>query len=174
MTRTGIPTILALAIVLGCSESAIAPSAQSDFPTLQASVGSQVVHRVTAGGPDVCTGLGAKPGCDANYSLVALQRANGSVSGLWHDQFSQPFGGVHVTVNCLLVAGNEAWISGLDRDGVEFTTMVRDNGTSANDPPDQIGFTIPSVFIGDCNAQFDFEGNGILFDAPQGQTVVVQ
>ena len=40
-----------------------------------------VIHHVSAGGPDGCSGLGDKPGCDGNYSLVATQYADGSASG---------------------------------------------------------------------------------------------
>ena len=38
----------------GCSESAVPPTAQSDSPTIQASVGSEVVHSASAGSPDIC------------------------------------------------------------------------------------------------------------------------
>jgi len=178
MFSNRIPIILATAVAFGCSDNAVAPTAQSDAVTLQASARGPVVHRVTVGGPDACVGFGAKPGCDANFSMVAKEYADGSVNGQWTDRFSQAFGGggIHVSVNCLVVSGNEAWISGVDSKEpggfAEWTTMVRDNGTSANDPADQIGFSLPSFFIGDCNAQFDFDGNGILFDAPQGQVVV--
>jgi hypothetical protein len=176
MFRHRIPIILATLVAFGCSEGAVAPTTGSDGGPMQASVG-RVTHRVTVGSPDACVGFGGGPGCDANFSLVALQGAKG-VEGQWHDLFSQatPVDGIHATVNCLVVSGNDAWISGNDPTApagfVEWTTMVRDNGTSANDPPDQIAFSIPSVFIGDCNVQFDFDGAGILFDAPQGQVVV--
>jgi hypothetical protein len=53
-------------------------------------------------------------------------------------------------VNCLSVAGNQAWIggtithgnvNGVDVTGVAVVTEVQDNGQSANDPPDTISFT---------------------------------
>lgn len=117
MSSTLFPIILAAAVVLGCSEAAIAPTAQSDVPTHRTSAASQVVHRVTSGSPDLCAAIGAKPGCDANYSLVAQRRADGSVTGEYHDQFTPfpGFGGtaIHIAVNCLNVIGNQAWISGV-------------------------------------------------------------
>ena len=171
MRLTHTPIILAAAVAFGCSEG-IAPAA--DAGPMQAGVG-RVIHRVTVGGPDACVGLGGSPGCDANFSLVALQYADGSVSGQWHDQFVHPFGGVHVTVTCLSISGNQAWISGVISHGLDagfpVVTRVADNGRSANDPPDQIGLTTAVADFGDCNAHG--EGFG-LFDAPQGQSVVVQ
>ena len=51
--------------------------------------GPSVVHRVTAGGPDSCTGHDDKPGCDGNLSLVATQYADGTASGQYTDRFSR-------------------------------------------------------------------------------------
>ena len=174
------PIILATAIAFGCTEGTIAPTAESDGPTLQASVGG-VIHRVSVGGPDVCSGTGGTPGCDANFSLVAIQHSDGSVSGQWVDRYSQANGGggVHVTVNCLAVIGHDAWVSGVGPEhdfGNEWVARVRDNGTNRNDPADQISFTLPvgqfAPRLGDvrrdCNSTQDF----FVFDAPQGQVVV--
>jgi len=177
MLSNRIPVILATVVAFGCSESALAPSAQSDGPTLQASVGSQVVHRATVGGPDAFG-----PGTDANFSLVALERADGSVTGQWHDQFAQSPGfggaGIHVAVDCLVVIGNEAWISGVITQsripgvvGLGAVTKVVDNGRSANDPADQISFSFIDTGI-DCVAASAIPGIP-LFPAPQGQVVVV-
>jgi hypothetical protein len=180
MPSNRIPIIIAAAVAFGCSESAIAPAAQSDGPVLQASVASQVAHRVSAGGPDVCSGIGLKPGCDANFSLHATQRNDGSVSGQWQDEFARfpGFGGIglHIAVNCLLVIGNQAWVSGvvtasripgdIGRDAV---TSVVDNGRSANDPADQLSFSFVGTGV-DCNAAPAF--NLPLVDAPQGQVTV--
>jgi hypothetical protein len=59
---------------------------------------------------------------------------------------------------------------GQDLTGFAVNTMVKDNGTSANDPPDELSF---SYWGGDlafpCTAQS--EGFGLL-DAPQGQVTV--
>ena len=55
-----------------------------------ASATGPVVHRVGAGGPDACVAIGAgdHPGCDGNYSLVATEYADGSVSGQYIDRFA--------------------------------------------------------------------------------------
>jgi len=108
--------------------------------------GPAVVHRLSAGGPDACTGLDAKPGCDGNFSLVATQYADGTASGQYTDRFAHG-GGIKAVVDCVRVMGNRAWISGWitsgragdnDLAGLPFSTLVVDNGTSADQPPDQI------------------------------------
>jgi hypothetical protein len=138
--------------------------------------GPTVVHRVSAGGPDACTALGARPGCDGNYSLVATQYTDGSASGRYIDRFSRG-GGIIGVVDCVRVVDNEAWISGWitsggigddDFTGLPFTTLVVDNGTSANQPPDQIS----SSHTGDptpCSEMVPWDN---LFDIPQGQVTV--
>ncbi len=138
---------------------------------------SRVEHRVTVGGPDLCEALGLSPGCDANFSLVALERADGSVVGEYHDQFSLgglEGTGIHVAVNCLKVIGKQAWVSGVITQsrnpvfvGLNALTSVVDNGRSANDPPDQIGVSIINPAV-DCTAA-PVVG---LFPVPQGQVVV--
>lgn len=139
-----------------------------------ASAASSIVHRVHVGGPDACAGWGLKPGCDANFSLVAIQRADGSVSGQLIDQFGGGVGGYHAVIDCLSVTGNEAWVSGvithgtwgdLDVTGWPVVVRVRDNGTSAKDPPDQI--SIPDI-APTCDQHPDLQ----LYDFPQGQVVV--
>lgn len=165
------PFIVATFVAFGCAESATAPTPDSD--PIQAAVG-RVEHRVTVGGPDACAGFGLTPGCDANFSLVAVQGANG-VEGQWHDQFAGGVG-VHADVQCLYVVGNEAWVGGVITQsriaafvGLPVATRVADNGRSANDPPDQISFSVIGADICTQPATPGFP----LFDAPQGQTVVV-
>jgi hypothetical protein len=108
-----------------------------------------VQHFVSVGGPD----QDPTNHTDANFSLVAIQHSDGSVTGQWTDQFGQGQGGIHVAINCLFVQGNQAWVSGFvtqgtfngaDLSGLPVITRVQDNGTSHNDPPDQISFS----FIG--------------------------
>jgi hypothetical protein len=108
-----------------------------------------VEHFVSVGGPD----QDPTNHTDANFSLVAIQHGDGSVTGQWTDQFGQGQGGIHVQINCLFVQGNQAWVSGfittgnvggVDVSGLPVITRVQDNGKSANDPPDQISFS----FIG--------------------------
>ena len=181
MSSNRIPIMLATALAFGCSESALTPTAQSDGLRLQASVSSGVVHQVSAGGPDVCAAFGLKPGCDANFSLVAIQHADGSVTGQYIDRWARG-GGFHAVINCVNVIGNDAWVSGVvtkgtypdgtDLAGRPLINRLRDNGTSANDPPDQ--FSISWIdpgnngFSASCLDAPDLP----LFDAPQGQVVV--
>ena len=132
-------------------------------------------HQVSAGGPDACEGFGLSPGCDASFSMVANERPDGSVSGQYNDQFGNGGGGLHAVIDCLYVDGNQAWVSGvithetISEDGslvgLAISTRVKDNGTSANDSPDQISF---SFMGGDAFICTDHPDVG-LFDAPQGQ-----
>src|SRR5678816_3416673 len=105
-----------------------------------------VQHFVSVGGPD----QDATNHTDANFSLVAIQHSDGTVTGQWADQFGQGQGGIHVQINCLFVQGNEAWVSGFitsgtfngaDLTGLPVITRVQDNGDSANDPSDAISFS---------------------------------
>jgi len=131
-----------------------------------------VLHSVSVGGHD----QDPAGHTDANFSLVAIQHGNGSVTGEWTDQFGQGQGGIHVQINCLFVQGNEAWVSGIvssgnfngaDLSGLPCITRVKDNGKSANDPPDQISFS----FIGNA-AACTTAPNLPLFPMTDGQVTV--
>jgi hypothetical protein len=116
----GVSIALAVAAVgvIGCGSptgttpraSALRANAQGNGP---------VLHRVTVGSPDA-----ASPGTDGNFSLHAIQYADGSASGQWQDAFGRDYAqgpagtavGVHVNVNCVVVVGNQAWISGVATD----------------------------------------------------------
>jgi hypothetical protein len=113
----------------------------ASVPALAQGVG----HFVSVGGPD----QDATTHTDANFSLVAIELPNGRVTGQWTDQFGQGQGGIHVQINCLFVAGNDAWVSGTitsgtfngaDLSGLPVITRVQDNGQTG----DQISFS----FIG--------------------------
>jgi hypothetical protein len=170
-----------LARAFSIAASSSSPTAQSDSPTIQAGVGSKVVHSASAGSPDICSSVGDKPGCDANFSLTAIQYANGSVTGQWVDRISHGNGGggVHVAVNCLNVIDNRAYVSGVitqgnsDQIGQLALTKVVDNGRSTKDPPDEISVTInfPGLTT-DCNGAPALDGVIPLFAIPQGQVVV--
>ena len=131
-----------------------------------------VTHAVSAGGPDVCQALGLKPGCDANFSLSAIQYADGSVRGTFTDRFGK-FGGVHGVIDCLSVVGNEAWASGVITSGLgvglPYSIRLLDSGTSAKPPPDQISFVHVAGGAMPCTAHPDYE----LFDAPDGHVTVM-
>lgn len=157
-------SLLLLALVLVAALVAAIP-ALADSP----------VHSVHVGGPDACEDWGYQPGCDANFSMVAIERANGNVTGQWTDQFGGGEG-FHVAVDCLYVDGNEAWVAGVITQetisgtglfiGMRAATRVVDNGTNANDTPDQISYSF--LYDGDCSEQPDFP----LLNAPQGQVQV--
>ena len=161
---TGIWWALTIGLVLALSLAAAA-SAQSP-----------IVNRVSVGGPDACAFFGfPHPGCDANFSLSAKRYADGTASGQYTDRFAKG-DGFHAVIDCLVVVGNTAWISGVithgtaggtDLAGLPVATRVQDNGTSAKDPSDKISFSV----IGDprpCTAMLPY----VLFDAPDGQVKV--
>ena len=76
-----------------------------------------VVHRVSVGGPDACALLdGTHPGCDGDFSLTAIEYADGSVSGQYTDRFANG-DGFHAVIDCLVVDGNQAWVSGVITSG---------------------------------------------------------
>jgi hypothetical protein len=149
-----------------------------------ASAGRPIIHSVSAGGPDACEAFGLKPGCDASFSLQAKMYADGSVSGQYVDKFGNAFGGgrIHATIDCLYVEGNDAWVSGvITQDsfsengfflGKAVSARLKDNGTTANDPPDQISL---SWFVEafeqppfKCTDHPDVD----LYDVPKGQVTV--
>ena len=105
-------------------------------------------------------------------------KADGSVSGQWQDTFAGGVDGIHVAVDCMEIVGNGAVISGVitqgtvdgvDVSGQRAITAVVDNGTSANDPPDEISFSFFPSNI-DCGALEP--GNFPLFDLAHGQVKV--
>lgn len=143
-----------------------------------ASAGGRVAHRVSAGGPDACVAFGFEhPGCDANFSLVGIVYADGSMSGQYTDRFANG-NGFHAVIDCVSVVGNEAWVSGVitsgtfdgfDLTGLFVAARVQDNGTSANDPADKISFSIITFDPEPpCTDHVPYD----LFDAPEGQVVV--
>jgi len=144
--------LVPLLLVPACADEPVAPLARRGGEAPQLSQGG-VVHRATAGGPDMCNWLGGKPGCDGNYSLIAMEMADGSVTGEWTDQFG-PDGGMHAVVTCLKVGPHplfpgrlEAWVGGVvtrppSQAGHPVITRLRDNGVSAKDLGDAIGRSI--------------------------------
>jgi hypothetical protein len=71
-----------------------------------------------------------------------------------------------------VVVGNEAWVSGVitrpaSLAGLPAITRVRDNGTSTNDPADQVSFTFIGI-AATCTDQPDLP----LFDLINGQVTV--
>ena len=131
-----------------------------------------VVESVHVGGPDICSAIGADPGCDANFSFTANKFADGSVKGQFTDRLASGVT-IKATLDCLVVSGNKAWVSGTitrpaELAGLLLNTVAVDNGKSANDVADEISF---SYFFLDttCDAmREDLQ----LFSVPEGQVTI--
>ncbi len=141
---------------------------------------NRVAHHVSLGGADICEALGLPTGCDANFSLVAVAKADGSVRGHWQDTFPGGLEGIHVAVDCVNVVGTGAVIGGVithgiagdvDVSGQRALTAVVDNGTSANDVPDQLSFSFFPTGAVDCTSFVP--GNFPLFPLGRGQVKVL-
>lgn len=110
--------VLAIAVA-GCQDATAPSPLLSAGPSVNAMDGhGQVIQHASVGSNDLCLALGLKPGCDANFSLVANKYADGTVQGQWEDEFGKDengnqLGGVHVSVNCLVaeayVVGTHSW-----------------------------------------------------------------
>lgn len=111
----------------------------------------KVIHQASIGGNDACESLGLAPGCDKSFSFVANMYEDGTIKGQWQDKYGDDLGGIHVAIDCMTVDGNTAQVggfitkgtdaSGNDISGQYAVTFVVDNGTSANDTPDQMSFS---------------------------------
>lgn len=175
--------LLLLFLFAGCSEEA--PTA-TDNSTETLSKGT-VVHHASMGGADLCEAVGLPTGCDANFSLVANEMSDGTVSGQWQDTFAGGGQGIHVAVDCMNIVGNTAIIGGVitqgsaggvNLAGQRAVTAIVDNGTSSNDPPDQLSFSFigatATALLGttDCNALTPANFQGFLFNLTNGQVTV--
>lgn len=177
LKRTLIPLAAFGLFVVGCGEPVATTPAADDLavsPLFNAA--GPIVHRASLGGADVCEALGLPTGCDANFSLVAIEKADGSVSGQWEDSFGVN-SGIHVAVDCLAVHGSQAVVGGVVThsfgagiEGFRALTSVVDNGTSANDAADQLSFSFagPAPFF-DCTIDPTLFP---LFDLAHGQVMV--
>jgi hypothetical protein len=131
-----------------------------------------VLHSVHVGSPDLCTFGGAQPGCDGNWSVTALKFDDGTVRGEFIDRWTEGVG-VKGKVNCLIVDGNRAWMSGTgyfyDNGRVTegaFAISAKDNGVSVGDTPDLISTTLigPAELVPDCTQFHSWFKQG--FDHP--------
>ena len=147
MRKLTVPLLAVGLLLIGCDGPTTMPTAVQVATRLSSiGQGNGIQHRVSVGSHDF-----TDPGQDANFSLIAIQKADGSVSGQWEDQLGPgngAAGGFHIAVDCLSVQGNRAWIGGVITQapdealvGTRAVTEVEDNGTSANDPPDKISYT---------------------------------
>jgi len=172
LSVTSVLLVLLLSVT-GCNEEA-APTEVSSTKTL-----FKVTHHVSLGGADICEALGLPTGCDANFSLVANEKSNGSVKGQWQDTFAGGGEGIHVAIDKMnIIDGNGAIVGGVithgtfggvDVSGQYAVTAVVDNGTSANDPADQLSFSV-FPFNGDFNTLT--LGNFVLTNLTNGQVKV--
>lgn len=122
---------------------------------LSSTAGAQnnVCTSVHLGGADVNWDTeSAPPNNDANLSLGAIEKCNGTVRGQLQDTWAG-LGGVHGTVSCIVVDGNNAWASGIIThapvegiEGLGFYIQLQDNGQNhGEDPPDMASF----IYLGD-------------------------
>jgi hypothetical protein len=140
-----------------------------------------ITHFVSAGGPDACRSVfGVHPGCDGNYSLVATEYADGSVSGQYTDRLGR-FGGFTAVLDCLSVDGRDAWVSGIitsgffrdpdtnerfDFAGIAISAKLHD-GTPVGEP-DATGFSLLDELAFPCTDQPDVA----QFEVTEGQVIV--
>jgi hypothetical protein len=171
----------ALVFIAACGETPTeSGTLADDLQPQMDEVAGPPLHIVSAGGADLCEVIGQPTGCSANYSLVAIESADGSVTG----QYTDALGGnggqkglIHVAVDCLIVQGNAAIVGGVVTHatgdgagyaGIRAITKVWDNGTSTGDPPDQISFTFPTN-----NTCADLAGAAFpAYDLVNGQVTV--
>lgn len=176
--RTPLAAALAIVLAFACTDQSLtSPDELSVSPNFNA---NPVIERVNASGNDACEALGQAPGCDGNFSLHAHLRADGSVTGQWQDVFAGAQEGIHAVIDCMNVVGNTAIVSGWithgqifgnDVTGEGVITAVVDNGTSANDPPDQISFSFNNTGLV-CTDLVIADFSGLLFDMTRGQVTV--
>ena len=145
--------VLMVLFVAGCIEDATLTSA--DMNSDQYLAKNNVIHHVSMGGNDACAAFGLAPGCDANFSLVANMKADGSVSGQYQDTFNGGGAGIHVDIDCMNIDGNTAVVGGVitkgtDIIGLRALTALVDNGTNSHDVQDQISFSFFTV--NDCGS----------------------
>ena len=143
--RYAAPMLIALILLLTGCQNQTSPSTGHDAPEL-ATAGA-VIHHVSVAGPDLCSAVGWHPGCDGNFSLTAVQHADGTAHGQLQDQFSSG-DGLHAEIDCLLVdvipnqaPRLEAWVGGTvtspaDLAGHRILVRARDRGKSQQDEVD--------------------------------------
>ena len=185
---TLIGVLLVAGIAVACNDTPVDPVQETaaleagDLPASPLFSGNGVTELVSAGGADICEALGQPTGCDANFSLSAVAHADGSIGGQWQDTFGDFSGGgaLHVAIDCLhVVGGNAAILGGVIThatgaaagfEGQRALTAVVDNGTSVNDPADQLSFSIFPTGGLDCTTLVP--GNFALFNLTNGQVKV--
>lgn len=171
LRRISLTLVVAL-FAVACDETPTQPGpseAQVVEAQFDAHAGNPVVRRLTVGGADA--EAYGPPGSDANFSLVALERADGTVTGQIQDAWYRN-SGFHATLDCLSVDGNDAWVSGTVTRSVNpnfvgrtVNVQVRDGGDAGEDMISPAFFYLPYT----CADQFPFEDYGYLFPVNNGQ-----
>lgn len=185
--RTPIAAAAAVLLAVACTDQPLtspdALSSSSDGLSVSPNFNANpVTEMVSAGSNDACAAFGLPNGCDKSFSFHANMRADGSVTGQYQDGFSTGFpkDGIHATIDCLNIVGNGAVVSGTITRGQQFgvdvtgqgiVTAVVDNGTSANDPADQISFSFNNTGL-TCDQLVP--ANFPLFNIGPGQVKVKQ
>jgi len=136
-----VPLLLLSIAVLACQDQG--PTVPPDGPQFLR-VGTRPVYRVSGGGSVVR----ADPSGTRRsvYAFDASLDATGKVSGQAEVHFTSTLAHLHIDVRCLVVRGNEAWLSGpvtrsdnLDFPlGAVFLWRVQDNGEGRGAAPDRI------------------------------------
>jgi len=156
----------------------------SDIEILGKSDTSGIIHHVSVGGNDLCETYGLDPGCDKNYSLVANMSADGSVQGQYMDGYASESGwaGMRADIMCMVVDGNMAKVGGVvtrgfhpyygDMTGWYIIIILKDNGTSTNDDPDELSYTFINVTTDFCESIANYSYDNARFALIRGQVTI--
>jgi hypothetical protein len=139
--RRIIPYVLLAAAVAACQVDA--PTIPADDP-LFAVGGSRPVYQVSGGGTVVREDVAGMR--RSTYAFHATIDVTGAVSGEAEIHFTSTPAHLHIDVQCVVVKGNEAWLSGpvTRSDNPDFYLggvwlwRVQDNGQDATAEPDRI------------------------------------
>lgn len=140
MNRTMLFLLLPLAAVACQDQGPTVPAHNPQF----AQVGSRPVYRVSGGGSVVRVDPSGTR--RSVYAFNATLDPTGSASGQAEVHFTSTPAHIHIDVQCLVVRGNEAWLSGpvtrTDNPyfylGAVFLWRVQDNGEGGSAAPDRI------------------------------------
>jgi hypothetical protein len=142
--RRVIPFLVLAAAVAACHDDV--PTVPADGP-LFSEVGSRPVYQVSGGGSVVRADPADLAGPRRSvYAFSATLDATGKASGQAEVHFTSTPAHLHIAVTCVVVRGNEAWLSGpVTRSdnphfylGGVFLWRVQDNGRNRSGEPDGI------------------------------------
>ena len=184
LLRIPVTLLFLTALVVACRETlptdagVVSSDAVVEY---EAATFNSVTDRVSVGGADICEAIGEPTGCNANFSLTARKMDDESVKGQWQDTLDDGEV-IHVAIDCLKVVDNWAILGGkitqwklrgvdVDVAGRRALTAVVDNGTSANDTADEIGYTVIGQF-GPFACTFGIPDDFRLNDLTHGQVTI--